>query len=88
MNARDPKHLYQEAYDLQYDQHDFKKAVRMYRDIIEYFPESKQAGFAKAQTERVKSMMAELPGESTDEVERLTKLSKEEDDKVIRLFAN
>ncbi len=82
MNAKDPKRLYQEAYDLQYSEHDFKKAVGLYRDIIEYFPESKQAGFAKAQIDRIKSMMEELPGESTDELERLTKLSKAEDDEV------
>ena len=50
------KQLYEEAYDLHYHKHRFNEAVEIYKQIIDQYPDSPEAGYSKTQIGNIEKM--------------------------------
>jgi uncharacterized protein YbjQ (UPF0145 family) len=57
---RDPEALYREAYDAHYVEHDVSRAFAGYTALVEKYPDSREAGYARAQLQNLEGSRAEL----------------------------
>jgi hypothetical protein len=53
--SNDSESIYEEAYAAHYEDADAEKAKRLYRAVIEKFPDSKEAGYARTQLQNLDS---------------------------------
>jgi len=51
--ANSPLELYEKAYRLQYDENKIPEACRLYKVIIDEFPDSNECGYAVIQLEKL-----------------------------------
>ncbi len=61
----DSKSIYKNAYSIHYKEKNFDKALPLYQKIIEDFPNSAEAGYAKSQIDNVKNeiQITKIPDE-------------------------
>lgn len=67
--------LYKRAYEMHYTDKDYEGAVALYREVIERFPNSKEAGYAASQIENIDGMS---PEEIAAEQERKTQVEQDD----------